>query len=257
MSEGRRNRYPISGRHTAGHRAAPAARPNTKPIILALAASPYFGNEHVCRQTKQHRRKRTSSGRRQDGHLNVGIISRLRTAPSNLRSVPRMMERPIDPPIDPPSYLPMPATTSPATLSVTVRVTLRAMTCRWRAFRAACRAEDGPTIEPIWPRRHRPDRHPPAQPCRRRASEHSKRIVSTSVSDFLDRACSDDRLALLRRDRPHPRVGGRIMTRSTMAGVPLPSRNDTSASPLPSSVMTCAGPGPDRAGTLRGRLHPF
>ena len=35
-------------------------------------------------------------------------------------------------------------------------------------------------------------------------------------------------------------VGGRTMIRSTMAGVPLPSRNDTSASPLPSSVMTWA-----------------
>src|ERR1700730_15818405 len=35
-------------------------------------------------------------------------------------------------------------------------------------------------------------------------------------------------------------VGGRIMTRSTMAGVPLPSRNDTSASPLPNSMMTAA-----------------
>ena len=35
-------------------------------------------------------------------------------------------------------------------------------------------------------------------------------------------------------------VGGRIITRSTIAGVPLPSRNDTSASPLPSSVMTLA-----------------
>ena len=34
--------------------------------------------------------------------------------------------------------------------------------------------------------------------------------------------------------------GGRIMTRSTKAGVPLPSRNDTSASPLANSVITCA-----------------
>ena len=32
--------------------------------------------------------------------------------------------------------------------------------------------------------------------------------------------------------------GGRIMTRSTIAGVPLPSRNETSASPLPNSMMT-------------------
>ena len=35
-------------------------------------------------------------------------------------------------------------------------------------------------------------------------------------------------------------VGGRIMTRSTIVGVPPPSRNDTSASPLPSSMMTRA-----------------
>ena len=35
-------------------------------------------------------------------------------------------------------------------------------------------------------------------------------------------------------------VGGRISARCTIAGVPLPSRNDTSASPLPSSVMTLA-----------------
>ncbi len=34
--------------------------------------------------------------------------------------------------------------------------------------------------------------------------------------------------------------GGRIMQRSTIDGVPLPSRNDTSASPLPSSMITCA-----------------
>ena len=34
--------------------------------------------------------------------------------------------------------------------------------------------------------------------------------------------------------------GGRIMTRSTIAGVPPPSRNDTSASPLASSMMTRA-----------------
>src|SRR2546423_719622 len=35
-------------------------------------------------------------------------------------------------------------------------------------------------------------------------------------------------------------VGGRIMMRSTIAGVPLPSRKETSASPLPNSVMTWA-----------------
>ena len=34
--------------------------------------------------------------------------------------------------------------------------------------------------------------------------------------------------------------GGRIRTRSTIAGVPLPSRNDTSASPLPNSMMILA-----------------
>ena len=34
--------------------------------------------------------------------------------------------------------------------------------------------------------------------------------------------------------------GGRIMQRSTIEGVPLPSRNETSASPLPSSLMTLA-----------------
>ena len=35
-------------------------------------------------------------------------------------------------------------------------------------------------------------------------------------------------------------MGGRTMQRSTIEGVPLPSRNDTSASPLPSSLMTVA-----------------
>src|ERR1700752_160121 len=48
-------------------------------------------------------------------------------------------------------------------------------------------------------------------------------------------------------------VGGRIMTRSTIAGVQLPSRNDNTASPLPNSMMTLAvssfGVGPER---LRG-----
>ena len=34
--------------------------------------------------------------------------------------------------------------------------------------------------------------------------------------------------------------GGQIMHRSTIDGVPLPSRNDTSASPFPSSVITVA-----------------
>ncbi len=34
--------------------------------------------------------------------------------------------------------------------------------------------------------------------------------------------------------------GGRTMQRSTIEGVPLPSRNDTSASPLPSSLITVA-----------------
>ena len=34
--------------------------------------------------------------------------------------------------------------------------------------------------------------------------------------------------------------GGRIKTHSTIAGVPLPSRNDTNASPLPNSMMTSA-----------------
>src|SRR6266702_2780856 len=34
--------------------------------------------------------------------------------------------------------------------------------------------------------------------------------------------------------------GGRTIARSTMLGVPPPSRNDTSASPLASSMMTCA-----------------
>ena len=49
--------------------------------------------------------------------------------------------------------------------------------------------------------------------------------------------------------------GGRTITRSTIAGVPLPSRNETSASPLPSSMMTLVvssfGIGPERLG--RGR----
>ena len=39
---------------------------------------------------------------------------------------------------------------------------------------------------------------------------------------------------------PMRAVGGLIMMRSTMDGVPLPSRKDTSASPLPNSVMTFA-----------------
>src|SRR6185503_7356600 len=39
---------------------------------------------------------------------------------------------------------------------------------------------------------------------------------------------------------PRRADGGQINARSTIDGVPLPSRNDTSASPLPNSVITFA-----------------
>ena len=57
---------------------------------------------------------------------------------------------------------------------------------------------------------------------------------------------------------PRRADGGRIMARSTIDGVPLPSRNETSASPLPSSVITCAvssfGIGPEGLGRGLHRL---